>query len=76
LREEKEIFHHPAGLQGLQCQAIFGSVEIPDQTSIKWDNAETVFHGYRKGGFSPLVRDGGHEKIPMVSSLCHSGGAM
>jgi len=51
-----------------------GTVEIPNQTSISGDNAGTVFHGYRKGGFSPLVRDGGHEKIPMVSSLCHSGG--
>jgi hypothetical protein len=26
------------------------SVEIPNQTSIKWDNDETVFYGYRKGG--------------------------
>jgi hypothetical protein len=33
--------------------AFFGSVEILNQTSVKGDNAETVFHGYRKGGCLP-----------------------
>jgi len=27
-----------------------GSVEIPNETSMRGDIAETVFHGYRKGG--------------------------
>jgi hypothetical protein len=49
-------------------------VEIPDLTSIPEIHDEPVFDGYRKGGFSPLVRDGEHEKIPKVSSLCRSGG--
>jgi hypothetical protein len=38
------------------------------------DHDGSVFNRYRKGGFSPLVRDGEHEKIPKVSSLCRSGG--
>ena len=51
-----------------------GSVEIPDLTSIPEIHDEPVFDGYRKGGFSPLVRDSEHEKIPKGSSLCRSGG--
>jgi len=61
-------------LQLMMKEHNFGSVEIPDLTSIPEILDEPVFDGYRKGGFSPLVRDGGHEKIPMVSSLCRSGG--
>jgi hypothetical protein len=52
------------------------SVEILNQASAHGIMLKTVFYRYRKGGISPLVRDGGHEKIPMVSSLFHSGGAM
>ena len=63
-------------LQLMMKEHNFGSVEIPDLTSIPEILDEPVFDGYREGGFSPLVRDGGHEKIPMVSSLCRSGGAM
>ncbi len=51
-----------------------GSVEIPDLTSLLEIHDEPVFDGYRKGGCSLLGRDGGHEKIPKVSSLCRSGG--
>jgi hypothetical protein len=67
-------------VQPLALQGLFkrirkkGSVEIPDLTLIPEIHDEPVFDGYREGGFSPLVRDGGHEKIPMVSSLCRSGG--
>jgi hypothetical protein len=51
-----------------------GSVEIPDLASLPEIHDEPVFDGYRKGGCSLLGRDGGHEKIPKVSSLCRSGG--
>jgi len=51
-----------------------GSVEIPDLTSLPEIHDEPVFDGCRKGGCSPLEKDGGHEKIPKVSSLCRSGG--
>jgi hypothetical protein len=50
----------------------FGSGEIPDLTSLPEIHDEPVFEGYRKGGCSPLGRDGGHEKIPKVSALCYS----
>ena len=63
-------------LQLMMKEHNFGSLEIPDLTSIPEILDEPVFDGYREVGFSPLVRDGGHEKIPMVSSLCRSGGAM
>jgi len=41
----------------------FGSVEILNQTSVKGDNAETVFAGYRKGG----CHSGGGEAPENVS---------
>jgi len=42
---------------------IVRSVEILNQTSVKGDNAETVFDGYRKGG----CHSGGGEAPENVS---------
>ena len=44
-------------------ERFLGSVEIPDLTSLPEIHDEPVFEGYRKRGFSPLVRDGGLVKM-------------
>jgi hypothetical protein len=71
-------------------QSFFGSVEIPDSTSIIDIQEETDFHGYHEGGDLPSIRMAGSRRQPSGSlrcvteehekravrlfSLCHSGG--
>jgi hypothetical protein len=56
---------------------LFGSVEIPDLTSIPEIHDEPVFEGYRKGGCLLSPKDGGLVKMVVRPFFkCRGGGAM